>query len=189
MSATHSNAQQTWVLVADEGHASLYELPAGDQGLRHVETLTDDDAHGRSAEFRRDAQGRRAPSVAGGSGGPGTAPQLGVGTVTSSASESEFHQEADNFARKVAEVLQERHQQGRYGELKIAAAPRFLGVLRKRLSAEVQGLITDEISKNLTGLDEGELTHRLFPDRAGPKRKLEPRAAQELRSGNTDIRH
>lgn len=189
MTASENATKRTWLLVADEGIARLFELPADDGVLRPVEQLTDEDAHGRSAEFRRDAQGRRSGNMVGGPGGPGSAPVMGTASVTASAGEAEFHQEADNFARRVANLLLERHQQRRFDLLEVVAAPRFLGVLRRRFAAEIAKTVTRELSKDLTGLGEAELTQRLWPERSGPRRHLDPRSAEERRSGNGDTGH
>jgi protein required for attachment to host cells len=189
MTASQHGQKRTWLLVADEGIARLLELPSDGGVLQPVEQLVDEDAHGRSAEFRRDAQGRRSGNMVGGTGGPGSAPVMGTASVTASAGEAEFHQEADNFARRVANLLLERHQQRRFDTLEVVAAPRFLGVLRQRFPTEIAKTVTRELSKDLTGLGEAELTQRLWPERSGPRRKLEPKAAEELRSGNVDIRH
>lgn len=188
MTTSQDARKRTWLLVADEGIARLFELPAGGV-LQSVEELVDEDAHGRSAEFRRDAQGRRSGNMVAGSGGPGSAPVMGTASVTASAGEAEFHQEADNFARRVAGLLLERHRQRRFDMLEIVAAPRFLGILRQRMAAEIAKTVTRELDKDLTALGAAELTQRLWPERSGPRRKLEPRAAEELRSGNADIRH
>jgi protein required for attachment to host cells len=184
MSNRSASNDTAWVVVADEHVARFLELPA--QGLLHeVETLRED-APNREAALRDDAQGRRAPSIAGGAGG---APTLGTGTVTASAGESELHLEAERFARRVATTLTERRQQRRFNRLRIVAAPRFLGLLRAQLDATVTDTLADDLDKDLTHLNTTELTRRLFPDREGAPRKLEPRAAQEVRSGNDDIRH
>jgi len=185
---THDSAAHvvTWVLVADEHIARLFELPASG-ALHEVETLVDDDARARGAEFRDDAQGRRAPATA--AGGPGGGPALGAGSVTSSAGESELHQEAQRFAHRVAAALAHWHQKGRFTHLRLIAAPRFLGLLRTELGAALAALVTGELSKDLTQINAAELTRRLFPEHDGPRRHLDPKSAQELKSGNKDIMH
>ena len=65
-------------------------------------------------------------------------------SVTSSAGEDKLDHEAELFARRVA------------------AAPRFLGRLRKALDPEVAKSVTGEIDKDLLQLDRRELTQRLF---------------------------
>jgi protein required for attachment to host cells len=185
MSKSPSRGDTTWVVVADESIARFLELP--DQGnLKEIETLEDADARSAGAELRDDAQGRRAPSVSGGVGG---APTLGVGMVTASAGESELHKEAVTFARQVADRLREHHRQHRFTLLRLVAAPRFLGLLRRRLDPALLNALTADLDKDLTHTSAAELTRRLFPEHDGPRRHLDPQSATEARTGNKDILH
>jgi protein required for attachment to host cells len=138
-----------WIVVADEGRARFLSCPAPGRELTEMDELTDAGAHADNADLRRDAYGRRGPSV------------------TSSAGEDKLDHEAELFARRVAERLAEGHRQHRYGELRIAAAPRFLGRLRKALDPEVSKSVVDEIDKDLLQLDRRELAHKLFPPPQG----------------------
>ncbi|WP_422650899.1 Protein required for attachment to host cells [Cupriavidus sp. H18C1] len=166
----------TWVLVADEAIARILEGHKPGQELACIDELTDAGAHADAADLRRDAYGRRAGAGAGPGAGPavggGTGRQRAPSSVTSSAGEDELHLEAEGFARRVAEHLADALQKQRYDELRIAAAPRFLGLLRKHLPAQVANVVTEEVDKDLVHLPERELTERLFAakfagDRAG----------------------
>jgi hypothetical protein len=132
----------TWVVLADEGRARILAWHAPGTDLEDVEELTDAAARADNADLRRDAFGRRA------SGGTGLA-----GNVTASAGED----------------LAQAHQRHRFERLRIVAAPRFLGRLRKQLDAQVKEAVIDEIDKNLLQLDRRTLTERLFPP--GPHAK------------------
>jgi protein required for attachment to host cells len=143
----------TWVLLADEGRARILEWRSPDSDLEEVEEFTDAAAHADNADLRRDAYGRRAGSGTQGIGG----------NATSSAGEEKLDHEADLFARRVAEHLSQAHRQHRYERLRIVAAPRFLGRLRKQLDAEVKQAVEDELDKDLLQLDRRALTQRLFP--------------------------
>jgi protein required for attachment to host cells len=140
----------TWVVVADEGLARIFSLPPGGADLVEVETLADAGARADAADLRRDAYGRRA--------GGGT---LSGSYPTASAGPDELHLEAGLFARRVAQWLTEARQARRFDKLKIAAAPRFLGLLRKALSADVADVVTEDIDKDLIHLSVRELTQRL----------------------------
>jgi protein required for attachment to host cells len=141
-----------WVLTADEAFARVLALPGRGQDLEEVELLTDAASRADEADLRRDAHGRRA--------GGGT---LAGGNVTTSAGESELHQEAQLFAHRVAQWLAEAHQKGRFTALRIAAAPRFLGLLRKALSTPVAQAVIDDCPLDLVKLNRRELTLKLFP--------------------------
>ncbi len=140
----------TWVVVADEGIARIFEVPGRDADLVEIETLTDAAARAEGADLRRDAYGRRA--------GAGT---LSGSYPTASAGEDEQHREAELFARRLAHWLGEARRANRFEALKIAAAPRFLGLLRKALGSDVSGSVIEELDKDLSKLDRRSLTQRL----------------------------
>lgn len=138
--------KKTWILVADEAIARLLEVD--DRILKPVEELTDPDAHAKAADMRHDARGRRGNSV------------------TTSAGEAELHQEAQRFAKEVAQRLAQHHQQGHFTALKVAAAPRFLGYLRQAWSPQVAASINDELDKDLVKADLDDLERRFLPAHA-----------------------
>ena len=147
----------TWILVADEGRARVLELRGID--LAEVEEMTDAAAHADNADLRRDAYGRR---------GGGDSVDVGGGrrgntATVSSAGEEKLDHEAELFARRVAQWLLEAHQKGRYTTLRIAAAPRFLGRLRKVLDPQVSKAVIEEIDKDLVGMPAHELKQRFTP--------------------------
>jgi protein required for attachment to host cells len=145
-----------WVLLADEGRACILEYGGPGSELVEVEELTDAAAHGSNADLRRDAYGRRA--------GGGTNP---ASSTTESAGGEKLDHEAELFARRIADLLSQARGQQRFSQLRIAAAPRFLGHLRKQLNDDVKSAVVDELDKDLLQLDRWALTQRLFP---GPGR-------------------
>jgi protein required for attachment to host cells len=132
----------TWVVLADEGRARILESRQDGASLAQVKELADPAAHAHNADFRHDAYGRRA---AGGAS---------VGTATASAGEEKLDHEAELFARRVAQELLSAYQGKRFDELRIAAAPKFLGRLRKELDAQVRKCVTQELDKDLLQLDD-----------------------------------
>jgi protein required for attachment to host cells len=141
----------TWIVLADEGRARILAQPQRGAELRDVEELTDAAARADEADLQRDAQGRRAH------GGGGQ-----VSSITTSAGADKLEQEADLFARRVAEFLAQALQKQRFGALHIAAAPRFLGRLRQHLSPQVQQAVAQELDKDLLQLNGRDLAQRLF---------------------------
>ena len=113
--------------------------------------MTDEEAHAHRADLRRDAYGRRGAGARPGS------------SVTSAASDDEMHHQAARFAARIAQWLTDARAQKRYDELRIAAAPRFLGQLRKALDKSVADVVTEEIPKDVTHEAPKELTARFFP--------------------------
>jgi protein required for attachment to host cells len=155
-----------WVLVADEAIAKILRWPETGGELESVEALTDPAAHAKEADLTRDAQGRRAGVATQGSRQNTPHRLRGTASVTASAGEDEQHLEAQGFARRVAQHLAEALRQKRFDELRIVAAPRFLGHLRKELDAHVSATVTEEINKDFIHYDAAELTRRLFPPAA-----------------------
>jgi protein required for attachment to host cells len=143
----------TWVVVADEGRARILRLPKKGGDLLDVEELNDAAARADNADLRRDAYGRRSPG--GGS----------MAGATESAGEEKLDHEADLFARRVADHLTQAHREQRFDRLHIAAAPRFLGRLRKQLDAQVRQCVVEDLDKDLLQLDRRALTLRFFPPR------------------------
>lgn len=142
----------TWILLADEGRARILATREPGEDLAEIEEMTDAAAHADNADLRRDAYGRRG----------GDDLRMG-GNATTSAGEEKLDHEAELFARRVAERLSQAHAQGRFERLRIAAAPRFLGRLRKALTPQVASTVVDELDKDLLQLNRRELTQRLCP--------------------------
>ena len=90
-----------------------------------------------------------------------------VASPVASAGEQDVHLEAQAFARRVAAHLAEALQQKRFDALRIVAAPRFLGYLRKELDAQVKATVSDELSKDLIHEGNAALGKRLFGAGAG----------------------
>lgn len=144
--------EATWVLLADEGKARILAMTERDTDLVVLEEFMDTAAHADDAHFRHDAYPRR--------GGGGDL-RTGSDAIGSSA-EDKIDQEADSFARHIAGHLAQARSQGRFERLYIAAAPRFLGRLRKALDPQVVKTVVDEVDKDLLQLDEREVTRQLF---------------------------
>lgn len=81
---------------------------------------------------------------------------------TPSAGEDPQHLEAGDFAKQVATYLSESLRQKKFDELHVAAAPRFLGLLRKAQSAQVQAVVAKELNKDLIHESNREITLRMF---------------------------
>lgn len=148
--------------MADEAVARFLRWD-GDVGeLENLETITDPAAHAKEGDFDRDAAGRRTPGHNVGARQGGTHHASSPASVTASASDAEEHLEAKDFARRVAQHLTDAWRQRRFDELRIAAAPRFLGHLRKELDAQVSAAVSEELNKDLIHVANDELARRLF---------------------------
>ena len=147
--------QTNWLVVADEGVAHIYQWQGSDAHLQDVETLTHPSARAKGADLRRDAQGRR--HAEGGRAG---------GSVTSSASLDEEHGEAMLFARRLGDRLAQGRQAGRFDRLRVAAAPRLLGLLRQSMTPEVANTVLEEVPKDLVHESRADLEKRFLAEKA-----------------------
>ena len=148
--------QTNWLIVADEAVAHVYEWQGAKTQLKEVETLTHPAAHAREAEMRHDAhgrfgQGRKAGHIRG-----------GPTSVSASAGMDHEHREGVEFAAHLSQWLAEAQREGRYQHLKVAAAPKFLGMLRKELSPQVAAVVLDELPKDLVHESRADLERRFL---------------------------
>ncbi len=59
----------------------------------------------------------------------------------------------EKFAKTVADYIEQGRLHQRYQRLRLAVEPKFLGMLRARLSEETRRLIFEEIDEDLSTLD------------------------------------
>ncbi|GMG82983.1 host attachment family protein [Paralimibaculum aggregatum] len=126
----------TWVVVADGGKALLLE----------------NDGHDRAPALRRLATSEldNPPTREQGTDRPGRRSDTGAGQ-RSALDAPDWHSLAgERFLRAFAERVAGAAREGRVGRIVMIAAPAALGTLRAALPADVAGLVTAEIAKDLT---------------------------------------
>lgn len=140
-----------WIVVANRVTARIFAATNPLGTLDEVETLLH--PAGRMAEQNlvTDKPGR-------------TYSRTSPGTHASDPDTTQHEHEATLFAAQIAEVLAKARVEDRYGTLVIAAPPAFLGVLRKALDTQTQGVVTLELDKDLAHLDARALRAHL-PER------------------------
>lgn len=131
---------RTWVVVADSSRARILQADKPLGPLEEVEMLDHPQARMHDQALTTDLPGRAFDSA-------------GSGRHAMEQHELPKHQEAVVFARELADRLEQACRQGTCARLVIAAAPAFLGLLRKQLNGGTVKLISAEIDKNLVGLD------------------------------------
>jgi protein required for attachment to host cells len=143
--------QTNWLVVADEGVARIYQWTSADGHLEEVETLTHASAHAKEEKLRRDAHGRRSGHAA-----------RQMSSVTASAGLDGSHGEATLFANRLADWLCQARRASRFDRLRVAAAPRFLGLLRQALDPEVARAIVEDLPKDLVNESRTDLEKRFL---------------------------
>jgi protein required for attachment to host cells len=67
----------------------------------------------------------------------------------------------EKFAKTVANYVEQGRLQHRYQRLRFAVEPKFLGMLRERLSEETRQMIFEQIDEDLSALDAREIQAHL----------------------------
>ena len=150
-----------WVLVADEAVARILVADPDTPGaLRPGPALTDPLAHAEQGELDHE-RGRRSGVVSSEGGQPAGRNAGGGASLVTSAGENDVHLEARAFAKRVARHLADACRQGRFDELSIIAAPRFLGLLRQDLDPAVKERVVHELDKDLVHAADDAIAARL----------------------------
>lgn len=140
-----------YVLVADGGHAKIYEA-IRENGDLEVKLL---DYFQHDTSPTRDIGVEKPSRVFDSTGGHRHAAEPKV----------DFHQQAEtDFMKDVSSLLEKLYIEHIFDKLVLMAAPRALGDLRKSLSKEVQNVIVAEINKDLTKAETEEIRTRLLED-------------------------
>jgi protein required for attachment to host cells len=143
-----TGAQSYRVVVADEFRAIFYDRRKKFSPLNEVDAMQNDAAREKTGDLMSDRGGRAFDSHG-----------QGRHTMTNEKTDPKTHS-AVVFAKDIAERLAADRGQGRYDNLVVVAAPRFLGVLRPALSTA--GVEAErEIDKAVTGKD-AEFIKRLI---------------------------
>lgn len=133
---------KTWVLVAHRGGARLV-LQEDDEKTCVVETIDNPEGHHHTP--------------------PESNPGHDGGKASRDAERPNATRDhaAEPFARMLADKLQKGRIEGKYDELVLIAAPRFLGLLRGTLDNATSQMIRGTLDKDYAGLKDRDLIARL----------------------------
>ena len=140
----------TWILVAHEAGARLFENRGPGKGLELLEEVEHAAGRERDREIVSDRPGR---SFRKNSGDPRRAAM--------SRSEGPHDRAVASFARELAHNLQHERTQNRFERLVLVAPPRFLGLLRSSLDTPTAHLVVGSLAKDLATTKEAELVKHL----------------------------
>ena len=135
----------TWIVIADGDQAKIFEHDGPGRGMHAIKDLMREQEHLKAADIMSDKPGRSIQSA-----GPGSRSAVAYKTDPVEVRER-------RFVEKLADMLDEKHTEGRYQRLVIAAAPTALGDLRPALSEGVKSTILAELPKDLTNIPTGQL--------------------------------
>jgi protein required for attachment to host cells len=139
---------RTWVLIADAARARVFETRGKGTGLTVVPDMSLDAELAPSHELGTDRPGRSFDSVGSGR--------------HAMESPSDLHREQKRqFARRIADALNERLAAKAFDRLVLAAPPVTMGDLRAVLPDKVKVAVTAEVVADLTNTPASELPAHL----------------------------
>ena len=137
-----------WVVVAENSRARLFEMDSPRGALRELETLAHPQGRQRIGEIDSDRPGRAFDS-------------RGEGRHAMVRSVDPKEQGAMDFARRIADRLEQGRTGGAFDGLILVAPPAFLGLLRKSLGEPLRKTIVREINKDLAHLGDEEIARHV----------------------------
>lgn len=144
----------TWILIANTNHARLYtaikaKLLQGNGALKLMQEYDHPESKKRDSELVSDKAGR-------------------YHKLAKTGSESAFTEmtdpkelEIEQFAKQLAEELERGRVNNEYGELIIAAAPHFQGILKNNCNPHVLAKVDKYIDKDYMAFEGKELLAQL----------------------------
>ena len=139
---------RTWVLIADAARARVFERRGKGTGLTVVSDMAFDTELAPSHTLGTDRPGRSFESVG--------------SRRHALESPSDLHREQKRqFARRVAEAIEERHAAKSFDRLVVVAPAVTMGDLRAALSEKVKPAVATELVADLTNTPVSELPAHL----------------------------
>ncbi len=140
----------TWILVAHDAGARVFENHGPNKGIQEVETVEHPEGRERDRDLVSDRPGR---SFRKNSGDPRRAAM--------SQSVGPHERAVSAFAKSLAEELRSARVQNRFERLVLVAPPKFLGLLRSSLDGPTSQLVVGSIDKDLANSSNAELVKHL----------------------------
>ncbi len=132
----------TWILVANRGGASLFERTGKD--LKWVQDIPHPQGRLKNSDIGTDKPTR-------------TYDRFGAGRHTTGSEQEPTEHLAEQFAHRLADLLNKGRVDHAYAELILIADPGFLGKLREALDVNTATMLTKTLDKNLPGISATDL--------------------------------
>ena len=140
----------TWILVAHDAGARLFENNGPNKGIQQLETVEHPEGRERDRDLTSDRPGR---SFRKNSGDPRRAAM--------SQSVGPHERAVSAFAKSLSDKLKAARVQNRFERLVLVAPPKFLGILRSSLDGPTSQLVVGSIDKDLANSSDAELVKHL----------------------------
>jgi protein required for attachment to host cells len=142
--------EKTWILVAHQAGARVFENRGPGNGIELVDEIEHPQGRERDGKIDTDRPGR---SFRKNSSDPRRAAM--------SRSESPHERVVAGFARSLAQRLQQGRVHNQFQRLVLVAPPRFLGLLRSSLDGPTEQLVIGSLDKDLARAEEVELIEHI----------------------------
>jgi len=139
---------ETWVVVANSACARVFKI-AKPGAFEEINTPIHPGSRLHMLDLTSDKPGRSFE-------------RMGGGKHSMEQETSPKEKEDKLFARELTHFLESAYDEGKLGRLYIAAAPSFLGLIRKMINPNVGKLLVNEINKDLTHMRVDEIQEH-FP--------------------------
>jgi len=139
--------KSTWILVSDNSRARIFTADTPSSPLEEIEDFSHTEGRLFDREMTSDLPGK-IKSVGGG------------GHAFEQPTDPKKH-EADVFAHRIAQHLEDAHNANKFEQLLIIAEPSFLGLLRNQLPEQVKRLVSFELDKNITTHSAADIRQHL----------------------------
>ena len=126
------------IVVADSSRARIFTTDSPSSPLNEIETMAHPEGRMHEQDMVSDLPGKDS-----GQGG-------GAGGHAYQDETEPKQQEVIDFAKRIADYLDDTRKTNKLGRLLIVAAPAFLGELRKQMSEQTNEFVVFESAKNLT---------------------------------------
>ena len=137
------------VVVAESSRARIFAMENPNIPLTEIRDMVHPESRAHAQELTSDLPGRSFDSH-------------GQGRHAMEVNVDVKEQESILFAEQLADFINSECSGQKADKLYIAAAPHFLGLLRKKLDDATKRHIVRQIDKNLVTMDEAEIRDHLF---------------------------
>lgn len=134
----------TWIVSANQAEARIFERFDASNKLVAITSLSDPAGRSHARDLGTDKPGRSFDSAGGGRHSMEDPTPI-------------KKQEANRFAKEIAQYLQNRRSSNSFDNLVLICGPEFLGLLQSHLDGPTEKLVTQTIKKNLHDADEGQI--------------------------------
>jgi protein required for attachment to host cells len=144
----HQTPENTWIVVANRAKARIFNTTWPELAdLEEVASLVHPEATLHVRDTVSDAPGRFKVKV--------SAPHSGEPRTDFA------HQMTQDFAQQLVEHLEAHRLAGNFGAVMLVAPPLMLAALRKQMDRPLADLVTEELDKDYSELQDRELRQRL----------------------------